>query len=207
MTRVQRIGLIGAGGAGERHLVGLKALGRTELVGVASGSIESASRITDTWGGVPYRDASRMLDGAGPDAVWVCVPPYASCAVCLLLAACAAPPPTARVLFIGNSYTYVNGGVDRQLAGLAPTIATRQLAISGYTLERHWTDGQDVQRNLEIIRLRNASSISEGTKKHGLGWFDMDILRRAEKTYVELGLLKKSVDVDAIFTNRFVQEL
>ena len=72
---------------------------------------------------------------------------------------------------------------------------------------RHATDGQDVQRNLEIIRLRNASSISEGTKKHGLGWFDMDILRRAEKTYVELGLLKKSVDVDAIFTNRFVQEL
>ena len=72
---------------------------------------------------------------------------------------------------------------------------------------RHATDGQDVQRNLEIIRLRNASSISEGTKQHGLGWFDMDILRRAEKTYVELGLLKKSVDVDAIFTNRFVQEL
>jgi hypothetical protein len=63
---------------------------------------------------------------------------------CLLLAACGAPP-TARVLFIGNSYTFVNGGLDHQLAGLARTIETKQLAIGGYSLEQHWTDGQDVQ--------------------------------------------------------------
>lgn len=72
---------------------------------------------------------------------------------------------------------------------------------------KYATDGQDVKRNLEIIKIRNASSVSEGTKRHGLGWFDMDVLRKVAKTYLELGLLKRPVDVDSLFTNRFVQEL
>lgn len=72
---------------------------------------------------------------------------------------------------------------------------------------KHATDGQDVKRNLEIIKIRNASTVSEGTKKHGLGWFDMDVLKRVEKTYLELGLLKKRLDVESLFTNRFVQDL
>lgn len=72
---------------------------------------------------------------------------------------------------------------------------------------KYATDGQDVKRNLEIIKIRNASTVSEGTKKHGLGWFDMDVLKRVEKTYLELGLLKKRVDVESRFTTRFVQEL
>ena len=69
------------------------------------------------------------------------------------------------------------------------------------------TDGSDVRTNLEIIKIRNASTVSEGTRRHGLGWFDMDILARAERAYLELGLLKKKVGVESIFTNRFVQEL
>ena len=72
---------------------------------------------------------------------------------------------------------------------------------------KYATDGQDVKRNLEIIKIRNASTVSEGTKKHGLGWFDMEVLRRVERTYLELGLLKKRLDVESVFTNRFVQEL
>jgi NitT/TauT family transport system substrate-binding protein len=72
---------------------------------------------------------------------------------------------------------------------------------------KYATDGQDVRRNLEIIKLRNASTVSEGTRRHGLGWFDLEVLKRVEKTYLELGLLKKRVDVDSLFTNRFVQEL
>ncbi len=72
---------------------------------------------------------------------------------------------------------------------------------------KYATDGQDVRRNLEIVKLRNVSTVSEETKRHGLGWFDMDVLKRAEKTFLELALLKKPVDVEAVFTNRFVQEL
>ena len=68
-------------------------------------------------------------------------------------------------------------------------------------------DGQDVRRNLEIIKIRNASTVSEGTKRNGLGWFDLDVLARVEKAYLELGLLKKHLETNAIFTNRFVQAL
>jgi len=72
---------------------------------------------------------------------------------------------------------------------------------------KYATDGQDVQRNLEIIKLRNASTVSEGTKQHGLGWFDIEVLKRVERTFLDLGLLKKRVDVESVFTNRFLQEL
>jgi NitT/TauT family transport system substrate-binding protein len=73
--------------------------------------------------------------------------------------------------------------------------------------QKYATDGQDVRRNLEIVKLRNASTVSEGTKQHGLGWFDLPLLARVEKTYLDLGLLKKHLDASAIFTNRFVQAL
>ncbi len=72
---------------------------------------------------------------------------------------------------------------------------------------KYATDGQDARRNLEIIKLRNASTVSDGTKKHGLGWFDMDLLKRVERTFLDLGLLKKRVDVELFFTNRVVQDL
>jgi hypothetical protein len=46
------------------------------------------------------------------------------------------------VLFIGNSLTYYNGGIDQQLRGLAPEVRTRRFAEGGYTLERHWQEGK-----------------------------------------------------------------
>jgi len=44
-------------------------------------------------------------------------------------------------LFIGNSYTDVNGGIDKQLEGLASSIATSRQTAGGYTLEQHWQEG------------------------------------------------------------------
>jgi len=70
-----------------------------------------------------------------------------SVAVFILFAACQSDLPT-RVLFIGNSYTFINGGLDKQLQGLAPSTETKVLALGGYTLERHWNDGNA----LAIIR-------------------------------------------------------
>jgi len=72
---------------------------------------------------------------------------------------------------------------------------------------KYATDGQDAARNLEIIKLRNASTVSEGTRQHGLGWFDLELLKRVERTYVDLGLLKKGLDMEAIFSNRVVAGL
>ncbi len=79
-----RIALVGAGGAGERHLHALRDIGRTDLVGVTSPGGERAERIAATWGGRAFTDAGRMLDELRPDAVWICVPPDAAPDVCRL---------------------------------------------------------------------------------------------------------------------------
>ncbi len=67
------------------------------------------------------------------------------------------------------------------------------------------TDGQDVARNVEIVKLRNASTVSDATRRHGLGWFNLDVLRQAEQALFELGLIKHRIDVADVFTNEFVE--
>lgn len=47
-----------------------------------------------------------------------------------------------HVLFIGNSYTFYNGGLDQELKGLAPDTQTESIAVGGYTLQNHWQDGK-----------------------------------------------------------------
>jgi len=49
---------------------------------------------------------------------------------------------TARILFIGNSYTFFNSGIDHELEGLAPSVFATSLAKAGYSLEDHWNDDE-----------------------------------------------------------------
>lgn len=51
-------------------------------------------------------------------------------------------PAAKRVLFIGNSFTFFNGGMDTHLRGMAPGTLTEVVAGGGYTLEGHWNDGK-----------------------------------------------------------------
>ena len=53
-------------------------------------------------------------------------------------------PPSSRVLFIGNSFTFYNGGVDQEVRGLDPSIEVKQLAVGGYSLKDHWDGGQAI---------------------------------------------------------------
>jgi myo-inositol 2-dehydrogenase/D-chiro-inositol 1-dehydrogenase len=76
-----RLGVVGAGWIARLHLVALERLGRTELVGVASRTIEGAATLTHAWGGTPFEDLDRMLETGRPDAVYVCVPPHESVAI------------------------------------------------------------------------------------------------------------------------------
>ena len=62
----------------------------------------------------------------------------------LLLTGCASPK-SPRTLFIGNSYTYFNSGINKQLQGLAPHIATSVIAVGGYTLRDHLNAGAATQ--------------------------------------------------------------
>lgn len=66
------------------------------------------------------------------------------CAIGLALASCGGHPAT-RVLFIGNSFTFFNGGIDTQLAHLAPSTRTSCIAVGGSTLEKSWNGGSAPQ--------------------------------------------------------------
>jgi NitT/TauT family transport system substrate-binding protein len=72
---------------------------------------------------------------------------------------------------------------------------------------KHAIDGKDPQRNLAIIKLRNAATVDEHTRQHGLGWFDIALLEKVEHTFRALGLTKNTLAVQRLFTNEFVQAL
>ena len=71
-----RLGLIGAGWIAGQHLAALARLGRTELVGIVSGTGAGATTLSARWGGRVYADLDRMLDDARIDVAYVCVPPF-----------------------------------------------------------------------------------------------------------------------------------
>jgi len=56
-------------------------------------------------------------------------------------------------------------------------------------------DGSDPALNLEIIRLRNAASVSPLTQQRGLGAFDLAALQRAADAYRQLGLVQHAIKV------------
>ena len=59
-------------------------------------------------------------------------------------------------------------------------------------------DGTDPAMNLEIIRMRNASSVSAATQKNGLGAFDLDSLQKAADAYRKLGLVQHDIKVSDV---------
>jgi NitT/TauT family transport system substrate-binding protein len=65
-------------------------------------------------------------------------------------------------------------------------------------------DGTDPTLNLEIIRLRNAASVSELTRKQGLGTMDVASLQAAADTYRKLGLVQKPIDVARVVSNELL---
>ena len=56
-------------------------------------------------------------------------------------------------------------------------------------------NGRNESVNLEIIKIRNLSSVSPTTRKMGLGHFDLDLLQKGAKTFEELGLISKPIDI------------
>lgn len=76
------VGLIGAGWISPLHLAALDRLGRTKLVGVATGRLASAEAAARPRGVPAYDDPRRLLDEQRPDVVYVCVPPSAAVAIC-----------------------------------------------------------------------------------------------------------------------------
>lgn len=63
-------------------------------------------------------------------------------------------------------------------------------------------DGSDPVNNLDVIRLRNAASVSAATRTNGLGAFDIDALQKAADAYRKLGLIEHDLKVaDVVSTD------
>jgi hypothetical protein len=94
-----------------------------------------------------------------------------------IFAACGAAgsqiPTPARVLFIGNSYTSYNGGLDSLLKKMAPGSTTARVTMNGYSLQNHWEDGAALQAireggwNFVVLQEQSQTPIIDRT-----GFFD-----------------------------------
>jgi len=109
--------------------------------------------------------------------------------VALLTFASCQSQPSTRVLFIGNSYTFVNGGLDKQLEELAPSTETDRIALSGYTLEKHWTEGNALKKIREgkwdyvVLQEQSQAPIINQRKFYEFArMFDEEIRRSGART-------------------------
>ncbi len=59
-------------------------------------------------------------------------------------------------------------------------------------------DGTDRAINLDVIRLRNAASVSPATSKSGLGTLDLASLQKAADAYRKLGLVEREIKVSDV---------
>ena len=60
---------------------------------------------------------------------------------------------------------------------------------------RHAIDGQNEATNMEVIKLRNASSVSPLTQRHGPGAIDTAMLQKGVQVYRALGVLSRDIPV------------
>lgn len=61
-------------------------------------------------------------------------------------------------------------------------------------------DGQNEAANLEIIKMRNASSISPTTQQKGLGAFDMAVIQKGANAYKAFGLIQRDIKVTDVIS-------
>jgi NitT/TauT family transport system substrate-binding protein len=59
-------------------------------------------------------------------------------------------------------------------------------------------DGQNPEANIEIIKLRNQSSVSSLTQKSGLGALDAESLQKAALTYKAIGVLQRDIKLSEL---------
>jgi len=71
------IGFVGAGAVATRHAATLAGFDDVRVVGVADPDVHAARRLADRAGAAAYASHEELLATERPDAVYVCVPPFA----------------------------------------------------------------------------------------------------------------------------------
>ena len=61
-------------------------------------------------------------------------------------------------------------------------------------------DGQNESANLEVIKLRNATSVSPVTQQKGLGAFDMNVIQKGANAYKAFGLIQRDIKVTDVIS-------
>lgn len=59
-------------------------------------------------------------------------------------------------------------------------------------------NGQNEAVNLEVIKLRNATSVSPLTQQQGLGAIDVDMLQKGARAWKQIGLIERDLDMKAV---------
>src|SRR3954464_7718756 len=72
-----RVGLVGAGGVGQRHAQTLAGLDGVRLVAVTDVDAARTEELARRHDARAYPDVEALLAASGLDAVWVCLPPFA----------------------------------------------------------------------------------------------------------------------------------
>jgi predicted dehydrogenase len=72
-----KVAIIGTGYIAGRHAAALAAMDDVTIVGHVDVTKEGAQKAADQWGGTAYTSAADLVAAEKPDAVWVCVPPFA----------------------------------------------------------------------------------------------------------------------------------
>lgn len=72
-----RVGFVGAGSIAQAHLKNLAAFPDVQIVAVTDVDAQRAQRIAETYGAKSFPDHESMMEEAGLDAVYLCVPPFA----------------------------------------------------------------------------------------------------------------------------------
>ena len=89
--------------------------------------------------------------------------------------------PATRVLFIGNSFTFYNGGVDQVLHGLAPNTEAVSATAGGYKLYDHLRDSSTMDRlhegGWDVVVLQEQSQ--------GAVWFYGQFMTSARRLVAE----------------------
>ena len=67
-------------------------------------------------------------------------------------------------------------------------------------------NGRDEKINLEIIKIRNISTVSETTAKKGLGHFDLELLQKGADTFHALGLIEHKQDMSAVIKSDLIPD-
>ena len=77
MATTVRIGMVGAGAVAARHVRTLLAMDGVEVAGVADPALERARELAGQAGAPAYPNHMELLEAERPDAVYICVPPFA----------------------------------------------------------------------------------------------------------------------------------